>query len=403
MLLYPDRWKSLRSRYEQDRPHRMLALDGGGIRGLITLGILNRMEELVREKTGQQLCEYFDYVSGTSTGAIIAAGLAVGMSTTDLTEFYTSCGNDMFEPARLLERLKSLYTADPLRQKLQKVFGADTTLAPPDSQTEKGLKCLLLVVTKNVTTDSPWPISSNPDAKYNNPSRPDCNLNIPLWQLVRASTAAPVYFPPEILPWNPRDPSKTFVFVDGGLTPYNNPAFLLYRMATEPAYRLNWNTGEKNLLLVSVGTGAAASLGATAAAPNKNIVATVAGLPGELMYGILVDQDINCRTVGRCTHGSFLDREILDLVPRQSTGEMTAEEQYEAPEIPLSEDLRRSFLYARYNADLSGSGLSKLGFPSVDPKQIQKMDAVENIPLLLKIGNAAGAAVKAEHFGPFLP
>ena len=235
------------------------------------------------------------------------------------------------------------------------------------------------------------------------PAEPDCNLNIPLWQLVRASTAAPVYFPPEILPWNPRDPSKTFVFVDGGLTPYNNPAFLLYRMATEPAYRLNWNTGEKNLLLVSVGTGAAASFGATAAAPNKNIVATVAGLPGELMYGILVDQDINCRTVGRCTYGNFLDREILDLVPRQSSGEMTAEEQYEAPEMPLSEDLRRRFLYARYNADLSGSGLCKLGFPSVDPKQIQKMDAVENIPLLLKIGNAAGAAVKAEHFGPFLP
>ena len=140
MLLYPDRWKSPRSRYEQDRPHRMLALDGGGIRGLITLGILNRIEALVREKTGQQLWEYFDYVSGTSTGAIIAAGLAVGMNTTDLTEFYTSCGNDMFEPARLLERLKSLYTADPLRQKLQKVFGADTTLAPPDSPDSKGFE-----------------------------------------------------------------------------------------------------------------------------------------------------------------------------------------------------------------------------------------------------------------------
>ena len=45
-----------------------------------------------------------------------------------------------------------------------------------------------------------------------------------------------------------------FVFVDGGVTPYNNPSFLMFRMATLPQYRVNWATGEKNLLLVSVGT-----------------------------------------------------------------------------------------------------------------------------------------------------
>jgi patatin-like phospholipase/acyl hydrolase len=103
--------------------------------------------------------------------------------------------------------------------------------------------------------------------------------------LVRASTAAPVYFPPEILPWNPDDKAKTFVFVDGGVT-HNNPAFLLYRMATNPSYFLNWKTGERTLLIVSVGTGAAEPLGATAASLNKNIVSTVAGLPRELMSGI---------------------------------------------------------------------------------------------------------------------
>ena len=53
MLIYPERWKSLTRRYEQDRPHRMLALDGGGIRGLITLGILEQIERLI----GQKLCE----------------------------------------------------------------------------------------------------------------------------------------------------------------------------------------------------------------------------------------------------------------------------------------------------------------------------------------------------------
>ena len=392
----PKLWKSLRSRYEEERPRRMLSLDGGGIRGLITLGILEKMEALVAEKTGLKLCNYFDYIAGTSTGAIIAAGLARGMSTSKLISFYRSCGKNMFEPSRLIERLKYFYKADPLKAQLQKTFGEDTTLEPDD------LKCLLLVVTRNVTTDSPWPISSNPEAKYNEPGRGDCNLKIPLWQLVRASTAAPVFFPPETLQWDKKDQSKTFVFVDVGVTPFNNPAFLLYRMATEPAYRLGWTTGEKNLLLVSVGTGQAESQGATAASPNRNLFSTMKELPGELMYGIQVDEDINCRTVGRCTHGSPLDREILDLVPREPIDGGTLEQQYAAPAIPLSKDLDRRFLYARYNADLSRQGLSGLGFKGVDPAGIQKMDAVENIDDLLAIGRAAGASVKASHFGPFL-
>jgi len=374
----------------------MLSLDGGGIRGLITLGILERIEKLVQEKTGRKLEEYFDYIAGTSTGAIIAAGLSRGLTTADLIKFYTSSGKQMFDPAWLLERIKYLYTADPLKAQLQDVFGRDSSLEPDN------LKCLLLVVTRNVTTDSPWPISSNPDAKYNDPARKDCNLRIPLWQLVRASTAAPVYFPPEVVQWDPTDPSKTFVFVDGGVTPYNNPAFLLYRMATEPAYRLNWKKGEDNLLILSIGTGAAESLGATAARPNKNIVSTVAGLPGELMYGIQVDQDVSCRAVGRCTFGARLDREIMDMVPRQLREEMTLEEQYAAPVVPLSTNLGRHFLYVRYNADLSDAGLKDLGFVNMNAASIQKMDAVENIPILLDIGRAAVKRAEADHFGCFL-
>jgi hypothetical protein len=374
----------------------MLALDGGGIRGLITLGILERIEKLVKEKTGKTLGGYFDYIAGTSTGAIIAAGLARGLTTADLITFYASTGKQMFDPAWLLERIKYLYTADPLKAQLQQVFGRDTSLDPDN------LKCLLLTVTKNVTTDSPWPISSNPDARYNDPERKDCNLRVPLWQLVRASTAAPVFFPPEVLQWDPADQSKSFVFVDGGVTPYNNPAFLLYRMATEPAYNLNWKTGEDSLLIISVGTGAAESLGATAARPNKNIVSTVAGLPGELMYGIQIDQDVSCRTVGRCTFGAHLDREIMDLVPRRSHGGMTLEEQYAAPSVPLSTNLGRHFLYARYNADLSAAGLKDLGFPNADAASIQKMDAVANIPVLTEIGRAASQHVATDHFGSFL-
>ena len=238
-LLHPERWGPLKDRYETDQPRKMLALDGGGIRGLITLGILESIEDQLRETIGKgnaefRLCDYFDYIAGTSTGAIVAAGLARGKSVAELIKFYQDAGEQMFKKEFLLARLKSLYKADPLRAKLQEVFGADTTLEP------QHLKCLLLAVTRNATTDSPWPVSSNPDAKYNDPDRKNNNLRIPLWQLVRASTAAPVYFPPEVLEWDPNDPKQSFVFVDGGVTPYNNPAFLLYRMATVAPYRLNW-------------------------------------------------------------------------------------------------------------------------------------------------------------------
>jgi len=159
--------------------------------------------------------------------------------------------------------------------------------------TEGRLKTLLLAVTRNVTTDSPWPISSNPEAYYNDPKRRDSNLNMKLWQLVRASTAAPIYFPPEVIECDPTDPKKSFVFVDGGVTPYNNPAFLLYRFATDPAYNLNWDTAEDQLLLISVGTGAAPDLGATADDHESNMLATGAAWPDrrqpEQRYGVRRD------------------------------------------------------------------------------------------------------------------
>ena len=403
-MIHPEHWGHLRSRYEDiSKPRKMLAIDGGGIRGLLTLGMLQSLEEKLAAASGRgnkfRLCDYFDYISGTSTGAIIAAGLARGMSSAELIRFYKDFGVQIFEKTNILKRLSSFYKADPLRKLLREVFNAgnsdqetDTNLFP------EYLKCLLMVVTRNITTDSPWPISSNPDARYNDPKRPDCNLKIPLWQLVRASTAAPIYFPPEVLNWDPDDPLKTFAFVDGGVTPYNNSAFLLFRMATQPAYRLGWKTGEKNLLIVSMGTGSAASPNFK---QNGLIPANLLGLPGQIMYGIQVDQDINCRTVGRCTYGDKIDRELLDLTCRDAEAHCSPEEWFQADHKSLDEDLGRAFLYARYNADLSAEGLAKLGLPSLDPEKVQKLDAVDQIENLLKIGTAAAKQIDLKHFGSF--
>lgn len=382
-------WGPLYERYKDpNRPHRMLALDGGGIRGVLTLEILTRLEALLAEATGQgaafRLCDFFDYIGGTSTGAIISAGLARGMSAQELMTFYLSAGPKMFDKPFLLQRWRNLYKAEPLAQELKKTYGHDTTLEP------QHLRCLLLAVTRNANTDSPWPISSNPLAKYNRADRLDCNLKIPLWQLVHASSAAPVYFPPEVLQWDPNDPAKAFVFVDGGVTPYNNPAFLLYRMATQSPYNLSWPTGERNLLLVSVGTGSAPTMDGDVL--SNGLTDNLKNLPSALMYSASVDQDINCRVVGRCVQGAAIDRELGDLIPRDAHGE----------KLSLEHDLGKAFLYARYNAELTRAGLDKLGLPNIEPDLVSQLDSVKAINDLRGIGQQVAQEIKLEDFGSFI-
>ncbi|HVF57046.1 MAG TPA: patatin-like phospholipase family protein [Pyrinomonadaceae bacterium] len=384
-------WGTLKERYGGPaRPRKLLALDGGGIRGVLTLEVLIKLEALLAKATGKgaafRLCDFFDYIGGTSTGAIIAAGLARGMSARELRDFYQKTGPAMFDKSFILFRLRHLYESKPLAEQLQKTFGKNTNLFP------KNLRCLLLVVTRNVTTDSPWPVSSNPFAQFNHPDRKDCNLKIPLWQLVRASTAAPIFFAPEVLQWDEDDPSKAFVFEDGGLTPYNNPAFLLARMATQEPYNLNWKTGERNLLVVSIGTGSAPQADANVYSSGKNLVSNLANFPSALMYGAQVDQDINCRAVGRCVHGAPIDLELGDMIPRDAAGKR----------VPLSKDLGRAFLYARYNAELSGRWLSEHGLGDIDPGKVARMDSVEHIDDLTRIGQKLAGEIDLDDFGPFV-
>jgi predicted acylesterase/phospholipase RssA len=383
------KWGPLAARYETEQPRKVLALDGGGIRGVLTLEILLEMENQLKVELGKddsfRLSDYFDYIGGTSTGAIIAAGLSTGMSVQQLLDFYEEKGEAMFDKSFLLKRVKAFYNEGPLLRELKATFGED------DIDVRSGkFKSLLLVVTMNRSTDSPWPISNNPMAKYNSADRADCNMRIPLYQLVRASTAAPAYFKPETLQWDPKDPDKIFVFVDGGVTAYNNPAFLMYRMATQRAYNLNWKTGEKELLIVSVGTGSAPSPGV-----YGNLLGTLTELPNNLMYAMLTDQDINCRTVGRCVFGAPIDRELGDMVPMDADGNM----------LSLDSDANRHFSYVRYNADISEDGLADLGLSDIESDDVRKMDSVEFIPQLRKVGRVVGKKqVNAkQHFKNFLP
>jgi len=370
---------TLTERITRPGPKKILTLDGGGIRGIMTVEVLAGIEDTLRKQLGKDdkfvLADYFDFFAGTSTGAIIAACLSLGMSSAQIRDFYVASGKEMFDKAFLLKRFRYKYEDEKLAGKLKEVFGAKTTLGSPK------LKTLLMMVMRNATTDSPWPLSNNPGAKYNQTGRADCNLNLPLWQLVRASTAAPVYFPPEVIDIK----THQFVFVDGGITTYNNPAFQAFLMATVEPYNLNWAAGEDQLLIVSVGTGTSPQANADLAPDDMNLIYNAGSIPSALMYAALNEQDFLCRTFGTCLAGDPLDREVGDMIGRKG------------PVMP------KLFTYLRYNAELSREGLDGLGLTNIKPEDVQQLDSVEHIGELQQVGRAVvEKKVRPEHFAAFV-
>src|SRR5271169_3277498 len=119
----------LTERIERAGPKKLLAIDGGGIRGVLALEVLQRIEDLLKSKSGRadfRLADYFDYIAGTSTGGIIAAGLSIGMSVGEILMFYQDAGAQMFAKANLLRRLRYKFEDEPLAAKLKEVFKEET-------------------------------------------------------------------------------------------------------------------------------------------------------------------------------------------------------------------------------------------------------------------------------------
>ncbi len=81
---------------------RILALDGGGVRGALSIAFLERLENVIAEIEGRpvRLCDWFDLIGGTSTGAIIAAGLAYGHSAREMRDFYHQLAPKIFRKPR---------------------------------------------------------------------------------------------------------------------------------------------------------------------------------------------------------------------------------------------------------------------------------------------------------------
>jgi patatin-like phospholipase/acyl hydrolase len=379
---------SAKDKLEKAPPYKLLALDGGGIRGVITLEVLREIERMLQQELGHDdsfvLGDYFDYIAGTSTGAIIATFLSLGWRVSDITRFYVDAGPAMFDKAGLLSRFRYKFEDEKLAALLKEQLGANTTLGSPK------LRTLLMLVMRNATTDSPWPVSNNPRGKYNDPARADNNANLPLWQLVRASTAAPTYFPPETIQVG----QHRFVFVDGGVTMYNTPAFQLYLMATLAPYRVCWEAGEDRMLLVSIGTGTSPDANADLMPGEMNLMYNASSIPSALMFAASNEQDFLCRIFGKTLCGDPLDREIGDLI--------VAANPLPGGRVPGPVQ-PKLFTYMRYNAQLTKTGLAALGVPDIVPEHVQEMDSVDHIRELQKVGQAVAAQkVKKAHFAGFL-
>jgi len=365
------------------RPRRILTLDGGGIRGIFSLQILARIEEHFRAQRGAPalvLRDEFDFFAGTSTGAIIAACLAWGMSVAEVEKLYIDRGAAMFAPMPWWQRWKGKYRADAIADFFRGHFcELDDARTPSLLGTRRlwhdGEPKYLLMVMRNASTGSPWPVCNNPRAKYNDPTLLDSNLRVPLWQLLRASTAAPTYFPPEQITLG----SSQFLFVDGGISPYNNPSLIATLMATLPEFHIEWPTGPDRLQVISIGTGSERARMKKHEAGDVHMLDQAAFVIPALLGSVAVEQDMLCRVLGRCDYGDTIDTEVGALA---GAGILSESE--------------KKFSYVRYNREFTATETAAL---LRDTGQRFSLDNLALIPYLQQVGREyAASAVAARHF-----
>ncbi|GAB1609791.1 85/88 kDa calcium-independent phospholipase A2-like [Argonauta hians] len=211
--------------------HRVLCLDGGGIRGLITIQILIEIEKLV----GRPIRECFDWIAGTSTGGILALAIAQGKSLNYCKSFYFRMKNEIFFGKRP-------YSSDKLEQLLKQEFGEETVMAD--------LKRPKVMVTAVVADQIPPRLhlfqnySYTLDVPNGEKTSTVCPATQKVWHAARCSGAAPTFF---------RACGK---YLDGGLMS-NNPT--LDALTEIHQYNLAMEQKKQPALpltcVVSVGTG----------------------------------------------------------------------------------------------------------------------------------------------------
>lgn len=229
---------------------RILAVDGGGIRGVIPAKVLIELEKRIAEKAGKPvaMCDAFHMIAGTSTGGIIACGLSKPgkpMTGEDLLALYRDKGASIFDKSILRPGiLCPKYDPDKLEEYLKDAL-QETMLSGIDRND-------LLVTSYDIERSDPFLFRSwRARGEELTPGREKEEYNFLLRHVARATSAAPVYFPPAQF-WNERHGSPAydrFTLVDGGVFA-NNPT-----MCAVAAAATLYPDRDNDYMIVSIGTG----------------------------------------------------------------------------------------------------------------------------------------------------
>ncbi|OQS08403.1 hypothetical protein B0T37_19885 [Chromobacterium violaceum] len=232
---------------QADTPYRILSLDGGGLRGIIALVILDRLD---RAAPGWR--DGIHMHAGTSTGALIALGLARGMTPRQILDQYLERGPKLFErgAARRLKTLNGLigarYDGAERERVCRDVLGGADTLA--SLLRDGGSRGHVLVPAFNLDGDPRLPQGRRrwkPKVYHNLPTRDGSDDGAEqAWRVAMRSSAAPTYFP------------SFDGFADGGVFA-NNPA--MCALAQTRDARLARAIPPESVSMLSLGTGFNAS------------------------------------------------------------------------------------------------------------------------------------------------
>lgn len=360
----------------ETRPRRLLSIDGGGLLGLIPAESLIEMERQLDAMTGdpQPLCNRFDLIGGTSTGAILAAGLALGLRAEVLRDFYLNYGSEIFSKTFVLTRLWHLYPSAPLERRLKEHFAEATTLGSDKLRTN------VMLVAKSATDGATWFFNNNRNGKYFSQ-----DADLPLWQIVRGSSAAPTYFPPQTIAVVDENGNKQDrEFVDGGVSSYNNPAFQVFLEATEPEYRFGWPTGTDKLLLLSLGTGYSPITVPTGEAKDYTVFNWAKYAVKELMADANLQQNVLMHLIGeRPPRAQTAAAETV--IPGALKG---APSESAMERVTAQLGANKLLTYQRITISVVKQRLEQLGLGDIDPIKVRELDAVDQIANLQRIGRA---------------
>jgi patatin-like phospholipase/acyl hydrolase len=218
---------------------RILSLDGGGIRGLVSCLWLAGVEDALAQAGKPSVLKSFDLLAGSSTGAIVACGLAIGLPPRQLAQMYRDQRHEIFPgmAGRLWSRAGRLFTqgvsaprydGKGLEKVLKKVFGAATL-----GQAKKPL----LITGYDTISRTPIVFKSF-KAEH---------ADLPMWEVCRASSAAPTYFPAHPMTVE----GRRRAMIDGGVVA-NNPTACAIAEALRKDARVD---SAQDLVVLSVGSG----------------------------------------------------------------------------------------------------------------------------------------------------